>query len=400
MPVLPNYCATRHFPLPLDEEALQTWASGQLDRLNGPVAFGLVFATENALPTIANVIEIIRIYAHVPVLTGCSSTGLIADQREIENEGGISVILCHLPETNVRAIHLPEDLFHGENRVEAFRKALGPEPDAINAWLLFGAPESIGSESWLPDWDRATGGRPTIGGFAGVNPQEPHTTLFVDGEIHGEGAVALGLEGATTVAPLVAQGCRPVGSPWTVTDAEKNVIKKVGNRPILEVLRDTLEGMTRREQMRARGNIFIGLVSNEYKQNFSAGDFLVRNLAAIDPKSGAVAIATPPRIGQNLQFQIRDAATATEDFRHQLAQLETSLGVQAIYGACLCNCVGRGSSLFGTPDHDVSLIHEYFPDLPVGGIFCNGEFGPLNGQTRLHGYTASLALFVSQAESA
>jgi len=46
------------------------------------------------------------------------------------------------------------------------------------------------------------------------------------------------------------------------------------------------------------------------------------------------------------------------------------------------------------PDHDVSVLGAELPDLSVAGLFCNGEFGPLQGQTKLHGYAASLALFV------
>jgi len=160
------------------------------------------------------------------------------------------------------------------------------------------------------------------------------------------------------------------------------------------VLRDTLEGMSPEDQEQARGNVFIGLVMDEYKASFGTGDFLVRNLAAIDLKTGAVAIASEPRIGQNLQFQIRDATVASVDFETLLrAKLEALMG-RSIYGACLCDCIGRGYSLFGVPDHDVSVVRGQVPGLPLAGLFCNGEFAPVGGRTVLHGYTASLALFV------
>lgn len=126
-------------------------------------------------------------------------------------------------------------------------------------------------------------------------------------------------------------------------------------------------------------------------------DFLVRNLAAIDPNTGSVAIATPPRVGQNLQFQIRDALTASVDFEELLKRRLGKLRDRQIYGACLCDCIGRGSSLFGVSNHDAGIVHRLIPGMSLSGLSCNGEFAPVAGRTRLHGYAASLGLFVSKA---
>ena len=60
----------------------------------------------------------------------------------------------------------------------------------------------------------------------------------------------------------------------------------------------------------------------------------------------------------------------------------------------LCVCNGRGQRLFGKPDHDAGLIQEMLGPLPIAGFFGNGELGPVGGKNFLHGYTASLALFV------
>jgi len=34
-------------------------------------------------------------------------------------------------------------------------------------------------------------------------------------------------------------------------------------------------------------------------------------------------------------------------------------------------------------------------EIPMGGFFCNGELGPVAGQTFLHGYTSAIAFFRS-----
>lgn len=396
MSVVTDHIVVKHFDLPFSEAMVETWAKQQRGKLPGPVTFAVLFTTEECVSQAEEIMEIVRIYAQVGTVIGCCANGLIAGSREIENEAGFSVALYHLPDTQVRAIHLPLTHFQAADRATTLRAAIGPHPEAVNAWMLFASSESIGNEAWLPDWDNATDQHVTIGGFASIDQHAHKSYLYLDGKVYTDGAVALGLEGAVTIEPLVSQGCRPVGSPWTITQAENNIIHEIGNRPILEVLRDTLEGMSQQEQKQARGNIFIGLVLDEYKPSFGTGDFLVRNLAAIDPKTGAVAIATPLRVGQNLQFQIRDANTASIDFEQLLKAKAVELGNREIYGTCLCDCIGRGCSLYGVPDHDVSVIHDIFPGLPVTGLFCNGEFGRTHNRTLLHGYAASLGLFVKK----
>ncbi len=63
-------------------------------------------------------------------------------------------------------------------------------------------------------------------------------------------------------------------------------------------------------------------------------------------------------------------------------------------GALLFTCIGRGRDLYGHPDGDVAIIRESLgADLPLGGMFCNGEIGMVGGKNYLHGHSASLVLF-------
>lgn len=395
MPVTSKQCVAQHFNLPFSEALVETWSKNQAAEHSETPTFGLLFCASDALPYAQEILEIVRIYAQVPVMIGCSGGGLITDEHEFEHEGGFSVSLYYLPGSQAEVVHLPKALFDAENVADSIARTIRPYAETANAWMLFASPDSFENESWLSAWDFATGGRSTIGGFACNASDASQTYLYANGAVHAEGAVALSLSGAVTIESVLSQGCRPVGSTWTVTSAQDNVIHQIGNRPILEVLRDTLEGMSQKDQQLARGNIFIGLVLDEYKQHFGMGDFLVRNLAGIDLKTGSVAIATSPRVGQNLQFQIRDATTASIDFEELLKARIRKLNGRALYGACLCDCIGRGFSLFGVPDHDVSVIRDIVPGLSVGGVFCNGEFATVDGRTLLHGYAASLALFVA-----
>jgi small ligand-binding sensory domain FIST len=196
---------------------------------------------------------------------------------------------------------------------------------------------------------------------------------------------------------VTSQDCTPIGETWTLTKVEQNIIREIGNRPAYEVLAETVSGLTPDEQTKVRGNLFLGLVINEYLEDFHRGDFLIRNLLAADPRSGSIAVGALPRLGQTIQFQRRSAAAATEDLTELLSRRKAGLALTPIYGGCLCSCNGRGKHLFGKPDHDARLVQEQVGPIGLAGFFCNGEIGPVGEKNFLHGYTASLALFVQKA---
>jgi small ligand-binding sensory domain FIST len=98
-------------------------------------------------------------------------------------------------------------------------------------------------------------------------------------------------------------------------------------------------------------------------------------------------------VGQTIRFHVRDAATADEELRTLLEQ-EVSEQRGKPSGALLFTCNGRGSRLFPTPDHDARLVSSYLGGAPLAGLFCAGELGPVGGKNFLHGFTASLAVFL------
>ena len=63
---------------------------------------------------------------------------------------------------------------------------------------------------------------------------------------------------------------------------------------------------------------------------------------------------------------------------------------------CCLPATAAASGLFGAPDHDVRATRELLGQPAIAGFFCNGEIGPVGGQTFVHGFTASLGLFVAR----
>jgi len=119
----------------------------------------------------------------------------------------------------------------------------------------------------------------------------------------------------------------------------------------------------------------------------------VRALVGADQKSGAIVIAEQIRVGQTIQFQLRDAGAASRDLAETLGGVRAALaGRRPAFGVYF-NCAGRGQGLFGARDHDVRLIRSELGAFPLVGFFGNGEFAPVGGRNFFHTYTGVLVVF-------
>jgi small ligand-binding sensory domain FIST len=234
---------------------------------------------------------------------------------------------------------------------------------------------------------------PLVGGLAVGSGEPEMQALLLDGEVLNDGAVGAVLRDVS-VRTVVSQGCAPVGSDSVITNAEENVVLELAGKPALERLRDELRTLTAEQQrLAAQGGILAGLVIDENRAEYRRGDYLMRGMLGADEESGALAIGEPVRVGQTLRFHVRDADSADEDLRLGLAG---ALDGQAAAGALLFTCNGRGTNMFPAPDHDARAVAEALDGEAIAGFFCAGELGPVGGKPFLHGFTATLAIFLQQ----
>ena len=392
-----EYSVAGHWQGGFDESGLQKWAEelrGHL--LAQQVSLGLVFMSQKFFPHAKQVLEILRVHARIPLLAGCSSNSLIVDGNEIEENAGLVLALYSLPDAELKGFHFVQSQVEEANGPGYWQMETGVDQEKSNGWLVFVDPFHIDSEAWMRTWNEAYAPLPVFGGLASGDFREQSTQVYLNGEVFDEGGVAISVGGAVKLAGVISQGCTPIGDTWTLTRVDRNFIQEIGNRPAYSVLAETFNGLSPEDQRKTQGNVFIGLVVNEYLDEFHRGDFLVRNLLGGDPQSGVIAVGALPRAGQTVQFQRRDAAAAAEDMDELLARAKNGLSGARIYGGCLCSCNGRGRNLFGKPNHDAETIQRQMGPLGLAGFFCNGEIGPIGDKNFLHGYTASLALFVKK----
>lgn len=365
-----------------------------------PVDLAVLFAGAAYAGNFAALLGEVRASTGATLLVGCSGQGVIGTGREIEGEPALSLLVLSLPGARLRASHLlPDDVEH-RRTPQAWHRLTGVYPADVTAWLLLADPFSMDAEMLLGALSVAYPGVPLMGGMASGSLARRRTHLFLNGRVYDRGAVALALGGPYRVRPLVAQGAAPIGRPWTVTGARGNAIETIGQRPAYRVLAETLQTLPAPLQQRAEENLLVGLAMDEYRDVLRHGDFLIRNLLGVIPGTGALAVAGLPRIGQTMQFQLRDPEAADEELRVLLQRAAEDLGDRRPGAALLFSCNGRGVGLFGTPDHDARAVEAHLGPVPLAGVFCNGEIGPVGERAYLHGFTASLALIVPEESAA
>ncbi|MEA2709731.1 MAG: hypothetical protein QOF78_2332 [Phycisphaerales bacterium] len=325
------------------------------------------------------------------VMVGCSGEGVIGADREVERAPGMSLLIGQMPRVRIHPFHIGADDWRAmiaDPETLTERVAHGAETRAL---IGFGDPFTTPLTDFLGLLDAHLPGVPLIGGMASSGRQPGENTLVRNDQVLTDGFVGLSLSGPVEIETVVSQGCRPIGSTMVVTKAHDNVIEQLGGRPALKALSDTVEALSAADRALLSNGLLIGRVISEYRESFGRGDFLVRNLMGVDQNSGAIAVTDYVRVGQTMQFHVRDAATASEDLSLLLAS-QQSENARPPAGALLFSCNGRGTRMFDSPCHDISTARGAMPRTPVAGFFAAGELGPVGGKNFVHGHTASLAL--------
>jgi small ligand-binding sensory domain FIST len=316
------------------------------------------------------------------VLVGCSAAGIVGGGCELEDEGGISLTGASLPGVELTPFHLDS----AARRWESLLPRCAEPPEGV---LLLPDPFTIDVQEALQALENHCPGVPIFGGLASGATHPGGHSLFAGRQVHRAGAVGVALSGNLQVQTIVAQGCRPIGQPLFVTRAERQVIYELDGRPALSVLEALHGQLPARDQELFHGALFLGLVMEPAREVYRQGDFLIRNLVGVDPNAGALVVGATVEDSQVVQFHLRDARTSAEE----LQGLLRSRAEITPAGALIFSCLGRGRQLYGRRNHESDLFRQRFGQVPLGGFFCNGEIGPVQGHTYLHGYTSSLALF-------
>jgi small ligand-binding sensory domain FIST len=352
-----------------------------------PVDLAFLFLSADHFGDAAEAVEAIEEELSPAHVLGCVAEGVVGRDRELEDGPAAAVWAASLPDAEIETF---QSVALGTDEGVAVTGI--PNLDDADLVTLLVDPFTYPAGGFLSKLNEEEDSVPLVGGLAAGNGEPDTQALFCDGEVLYEGAVGAVLRGVP-VRTVVSQGCEPVGRDSVITHAEDNVVFELASEPALERLKGDLATLTPdQEQIAARGGVLAGLVIDENRADYRRGDYLMRGLVGVDEETGALAVGEAVRVGQTLRFHVRDADSADEDLRENLS---AAIEGERAAGALLFTCNGRGTNLFAEPDHDARAAAELLGDDALAGFFCAGEIGPVGGKPFLHGFTATLAVFLA-----
>ncbi|MBI4050946.1 MAG: FIST C-terminal domain-containing protein [Elusimicrobia bacterium] len=331
------------------------------------------------------------------MVLGCSAGGVIAGGKEVEQKPALGLVCAWLPDVQIQPFHMEQDQMpNPDDSPKAWRELVGftekSSPNKPNI-LLLSDPFSLDPEELVRGLDFAFPGSVKIGGLASAAAQPGGNALYLNQNMFHSGAVGIVLSGNVAIDPIVAQGCRPIGVPFKITKCEENLLIELDGFTPLAILQKLFESLKEEDRKLARTSLFLGVLNDPMKSGASKKDYLIRNLLGMDPERGVLAVGAYLRPGQTIQFHLRDKHTSAQDLEELLTHYVKKKPATPPRGALLFSCMGRGENLYQIPNHDTKLFTKKMGSLPLGGFFCNGEIGPVEGATYLHGYTSCFGIF-------
>jgi len=374
-------------------KALGEVLSRTREQLQGPVDLGLVFFSPHHAARAKTISHEITRQLTLRCLLGCPGESIVGNEREVENGPALSLWLGRWSDqVSISPFHLTvEDTSEGYSLLGWPDDFFSVDP-AQAVVLTLADPFTFPVDDYLRKINEEVRGLRVMGGMASGARQPGENVLLLDDRMVDQGAVSVLLQGPVQVRSVVSQGCRPIGRPLVVTKAKDNLVLEVGGQTPLAYLQELWPRLEPRDQELVQQGLHVGRVTSEYRAVFDRGDFLIRNVLGLDRNTGALAITERVRVGQTIQFHVRDAATADEDL-HALLRIDRDRARQAAAGALLFTCNGRGTRLFQQPSHDAGVVAQEMGALPLAGFFAQGELGPVGGENFIHGFTASVVLF-------
>lgn len=338
---------------------------------------GFLYATEALAGDLGSILAFLRERTRVQHWVGSVGLGVCAPGREYFGVPAVSALVACWPEAAFRVFG-PQS--------EGGRALAAAEADWFGMThpgfgVVHGDPRNGRVVQTLAALS-AEAGLFLVGGLAAASGAAPRQIAerVVEGGISG---VVLSPEIA--VATGLTQGCSPIGPVRRVTDARENVVMAIDDRPALEVFKEDIGELLARDLRKLGGLIFAGIPV----RGSDTGDYVVRNLMAIDAERQWIAIAERMAPGDSIMFCRRDAASALEDLKRMLESLKRRAPTPPKAGLYF-SCVARGPNLFAAESEELRTIRDALGDFPLAGFFGNGEIA----HDRLYGYTGVLALFL------
>ena len=345
---------------------------------------GFIYATGAYAADMASILTYLRQKTNIDYWSGTIGSGIIVDDWEYHDNPALGVMVGQFPENSFKVLPTFDDITE-------------PMADDVLQWLSdntpgfgisHGDPSNPDIVTLIEELSLSMGG--ALGGsfLVGGLTASSGNNYQIANQITGNGVSGVAFDSRITVVSGLSQGCVPLNQTHMVTEAVDNVIMALDGKPALDVLKEDVGELLSRDLTRLAGFILAAIPV----AGSDTGDFMVRNLTAIDIDRGWIAIGESIETGDKVTFVRRDPASARADMDRMLDDIKARMPSEP-KGGLYFSCVGRGPYMFGTAGEEARIIGAALSSdsgpLPIVGFFGNGEIS----NSRLYGYTGVLVLF-------
>ena len=337
---------------------------------------GFVYASDRFAEDLGNILAHLRQKTGVEDWVGSLGVGVVSGAAGYFDEAALAVMVAAFPDGAFRVLPtLDEDLDQLADDDRAWIEATEP-----TFAIVHGDPTNARTPALVDGLAGAAAGF-LVGGL--TSSRGPHHQIA--GGVTDGGVSGVLFAPTVDVATSLSQGCTPMAEAHEITDCRDHILISLDGRPALEVFKEDIGELLAHDLQRVAGYVHAALSI----AGTDTGDYTVRNLMAIDPDRGWLAIGAEVQPGDRVLFVRRDPTSAIEDMQAMLDRLKQRLdGPPA--GGVYFSCLARGPNMFGSADHEMGMIRDTLGDFPVVGFFGEGEIS----NCRLYGYTGVLAVFV------
>ena len=362
-----------------DPASLAAQCIAALPAVDG-ATLGILYTTEPAAAALPAITRALSAHTGIRSWVGGVGLGVCSAAAEVFDEPAAVVMTAALPTEHFRIFAATGD----------------PGADLPRShadWIEGTQPvlALVHADPRCPDVQKATvetaaaSGAYLVGGLVSHRCSNPllAQTPEVDG-LGSNGVAGLMLAPGVSVATALTQGCTPIGPVRRIDEARDNVVMVIDGRSALAVFSEDIGPELTQDLRRVGGLIFAGLPVT----GSDTGDYLVRNLVAIDAGRGWLVLGAEVTAGDPILFCRRDPESASRDMIRMVRHLAGRLKGRPKAGVYV-SCVARGAALFGDTGVEMGLIRQALGEFPLIGFFANGEIS----RDRLYGHTGVLTLF-------
>jgi small ligand-binding sensory domain FIST len=253
--------------------------------------------------------------------------------------------------------------------------------------LTISAPNAINS-TWLND------GYARYGGVSGDAIGQGPFSVWQNAKSGNTGKVDAYISGTKLVCKA-SHGLIMLTKPQKIQQTNDFDISLLDNKKPLTALQKAWKAYCKSDSIIPLH--FIMVVYANSVEAINQGEFTQTNLISVDETTGNITLAQPLEPGQFLSFGLRDQKVADADLLLTIHKLINELGAKAEFGL-LFSCLGRGPFFDGI-DHDLKVITQQLPNMPLLGFYGNGEIANIAGKNQLLTHSAVLSLFSGNSSS-